>query len=115
MRRSAQSSKSIPRLNACSEKGESFEMGKQYCSTPSPILDSLVVRISACHVEGPGSIPGRGVNLFLLASLSRTVLRQATWHHGGVPLGHPKASLSTNNVQEEVSCPGSSVGRALGF
>ena len=25
------------------------------------ILDSLVVRISACHVEGPGSIPGRGV------------------------------------------------------
>ena len=24
------------------------------------ILDSLVVRISACHVEGPGSIPGRG-------------------------------------------------------
>ena len=23
-------------------------------------LDSLVVRISACHVEGPGSIPGRG-------------------------------------------------------
>ena len=25
-----------------------------------PILDSLVVRISACHVEGPGSIPGRG-------------------------------------------------------
>ena len=28
-------------------------------------LDSLVVRISACHVEGPGSIPGRG-GLFLL-------------------------------------------------
>ena len=26
----------------------------------STILDSLVVRISACHVEGPGSIPGRG-------------------------------------------------------
>ena len=25
-----------------------------------PFLDSLVVRISACHVEGPGSIPGRG-------------------------------------------------------
>ena len=25
------------------------------------VLDSLVVRISACHVEGPGSIPGRGV------------------------------------------------------
>ena len=28
------------------------------------ILDSLVVRISACHVEGPGSIPGRGVYIF---------------------------------------------------
>ena len=28
------------------------------------ILDSLVVRISACHVEGPGSIPGRGGKLF---------------------------------------------------
>ena len=28
-------------------------------------LDSLVVRISACHVEGPGSIPGRGVNFAL--------------------------------------------------
>ena len=27
-------------------------------------LDSLVVRISACHVEGPGSIPGRGGNFF---------------------------------------------------
>ena len=26
-----------------------------------PILDSIVVSISACHVEGPGSIPGRGV------------------------------------------------------
>ena len=29
------------------------------------ILDSLVVRISACHVEGPGSIPGRGVHFWL--------------------------------------------------
>ena len=29
------------------------------------VLDSLVVRISACHVEGPGSIPGRGGNFFL--------------------------------------------------
>ena len=27
-------------------------------------LDSLVVRISACHVEGPGSIPGRGVTFY---------------------------------------------------
>ena len=29
-----------------------------------PFLDSLVVRISACHVEGPGSIPGRGETFF---------------------------------------------------
>ena len=29
-------------------------------------LDSLVVRISACHVEGPGSIPGRGDTFWLL-------------------------------------------------
>ena len=28
------------------------------------VLDSLVVRISACHVEGPGSIPGRGGKFF---------------------------------------------------
>ena len=28
-------------------------------------LDSLVVRISACHVEGPGSIPGRGESFLL--------------------------------------------------
>ena len=33
-------------------------------------LDSLVVRISACHVEGPGSIPGRG-GLFFLNRLLR--------------------------------------------
>ena len=35
---------------------------------PLWILDSLVVRISACHVEGPGSIPGRG-EYFLLESV----------------------------------------------
>ena len=29
-------------------------------------LDSLVVRISACHVEGPGSIPGRGDKYFCI-------------------------------------------------
>ena len=33
-------------------------------------LDSLVVRISACHVEGPGSIPGRGGNFFSLTKFS---------------------------------------------
>merc|ERR1711895_347825 len=35
-----------------------------YCSVSQQFLDSLVVRISACHVEGPGSIPGRGEKFF---------------------------------------------------
>ena len=35
-------------------------------------LDSLVVRISACHVEGPGSIPGRGV-IFYYETVNVTV------------------------------------------
>ena len=37
-----------------------------------PFLDSIVVSISACHVEGPGSIPGRGGN-FLEAKMARIV------------------------------------------
>ena len=39
-----------------------IKLGSVQCETPSKhqFLDSLVVRISACHVEGPGSIPGRG-------------------------------------------------------
>ena len=33
-----------------------------YCTAfPSVILGSIVVSISACHAEDPGSIPGRGV------------------------------------------------------
>ena len=32
------------------------------------ILDSLVVRISACHVEGPGSIPDRGITTLFLVT-----------------------------------------------
>ena len=35
-------------------------------------LDSLVVRISACHVEGPGSIPGRGEHFLCESSGFRT-------------------------------------------
>ena len=30
------------------------------------LRDSIVVSISACHVEDPGSIPGRGASLFPL-------------------------------------------------
>ena len=35
-------------------------LGPLLRSSSHQFLDSLVVRISACHVEGPGSIPGRG-------------------------------------------------------
>ena len=37
-----------------------FVVPCQLSKVPCQFLDSLVVRISACHVEGPGSIPGRG-------------------------------------------------------
>ena len=30
----------------------------------SEVLDSIVVSISGCHPEDPGSIPGRGVLFF---------------------------------------------------
>ena len=41
-----------------SQRKPAFEqLDRQHCHQ---FLDSLVVRISACHVEGPGSIPGRG-------------------------------------------------------
>ena len=33
------------------------------------VLDSIVVSISACHAEDPGSIPGRGVRFFFFPSL----------------------------------------------
>ena len=33
------------------------------------ILGSIVVSISACHAEDPGSIPGRGVHFFFCFSL----------------------------------------------
>ncbi len=39
-------------------------------------LDSLVVRISACHVEGPGSIPGRGENLFCVTTTNNIVVQK---------------------------------------
>ena len=37
------------------------------------ILDSLVVRISACHVEGPGSIPGRGDSIFYVSRNRKSI------------------------------------------
>ena len=104
-------------------------------------LDSLVVRISACHVEGPGSIPGRG-EIFCL--------RRQSWHCAEkiyklqVPLAYllavccqsdaswsnswpfhdlwylwypAKLFFSAGATAEAEPCksPGSSVGRALGF
>ena len=32
------------------------------------LRDSIVVSISACHVEDPGSIPGRGAETFFFLS-----------------------------------------------
>ena len=66
----------------------------------STILDSLVVRISACHVEGPGSIPGRGVHFFAVQALFAVCLH---------------ISDRTSSCYRRCKGPGSSVGRALGF
>ena len=43
------------------------------------VLDSLVVRISACHVEGPGSIPGRGGRFFFFNNTDPAG-EQAKWY-----------------------------------
>ena len=48
-------------------------------------LDSLVVRISACHVEGPGSIPGRGEKFSLLTK-SFVAPGEARTHNPGITL-----------------------------
>ena len=51
-------------------------------------LDSLVVRISACHVEGPGSIPGRGVNFCTISLIERKSVApgEARPHNPGISL-----------------------------
>ena len=36
------------------------------CDVRIAIRDSIVVSISACHADDPGSIPGRGAFLLLL-------------------------------------------------
>ena len=67
-------------------------------------LDSLVVRISACHVEGPGSIPGRGENFF------------CAWKKSKFPSSQKEKAFFTSFESSLFSKgPGSSVGRALGF
>ena len=40
------------------------EQGFSTSSCFYQIRDSIVVSISACHAEDPGSIPGRGVSFF---------------------------------------------------
>ena len=42
-----------------------FLLLPRVCTT-SVFRDSIVVSISACHADDPGSIPGRGVFYFLL-------------------------------------------------
>ena len=51
-------------------------------------LDSLVVRISACHVEGPGSIPGRGeiFSSFSFRTKSFAAPGEARTHNPGITL-----------------------------
>ena len=69
----------LPQIGHCSNSGLMDALlfgclpersGQVWLSGPDShqFLDSLVVRISACHVEGPGSIPGRG-GIFLLKSV----------------------------------------------
>ena len=40
----------------------------------SAILDSIVVSISACHAEDPGSIPGRGGGYFFFLFFAQSIL-----------------------------------------
>ena len=35
------------------------------------VRDSIVVSISACHADDPGSIPGRGVLIFLVKNFTK--------------------------------------------
>jgi hypothetical protein len=65
-------------------------------STYHQFLDSLVVRISACHVEGPGSIPGRGGFLLRFHSLALKHQRAAKCLAPGEARTHnPGISLCT--------------------
>ena len=49
------------------------------CST-CQFLGSIVVSISACHAEDPGSIPGRGVPFFIHKSACTGVLYKVIVH-----------------------------------
>ena len=77
-------------------------------ATGSHVLGSIVVSISACHAEDPGSIPGRGAAPPLLAFRGRPSLRSPSdssaaarptatspaWPHGFF-LVEPALSLPT--------------------
>ena len=60
----------------------------QSMASSHQFLDSLVVRISACHVEGPGSIPGRGeiFSFFSLSTKSFAAPGEARTHNPGITL-----------------------------
>ena len=60
-------------------------LGSLSSVTGHRFLDSLVVRISACHVEGPGSIPGRG-EIFSLLTKSFVAPGEARTHNPGITL-----------------------------
>ena len=65
------------------------------------ILDSLVVRISACHVEGPGSIPGRGeifdlFNCPVVISILKSLQKMA--HRGIEPVTFALLARRSNQL-----------------
>ena len=60
------------------EKNQTLFSCKLSSSPPPRILDSLVVRISACHVEGRGSIPRRGVHFFVFETYCQGTYKQVS-------------------------------------
>ena len=62
------------------------------------IRDSIVVSISACHAEVPGSIPGRGV---VSGALLRTLLLGCSWENAS-----PVSSAGTMCCQIRIGMKG---------
>ena len=72
-------------LDAILDTSLSSILPVQSMASSHRFLDSLVVRISACHVEGPGSIPGRG-EIFSLLTKSFVAPGEARTHNPGITL-----------------------------
>ena len=57
---------------------ESFTFSSKLPWQASQLRDSIVVSISACHAEDPGSIPGRGILYMLVTTASNLLLACTT-------------------------------------